>query len=461
MSNKFIRKYKLVYTVPLTKDEPDSIEITIEYPLTCEFDIVRNTHSTSNVATFKLYNLAPDTREKIFQDKYNIYRHCFVDFYAGYGDELTLCFTGKVMQAYSEKQGVDVITEIQALDNDIIQSYSLHKFSKGTEKKEVAKALISDFDNLSIGAIGNLEGTLSNNLIVDDKTIVALNKLTGNHVIVDLGQVNILQNNEVLADVIIPKINSNTGLLGTPRRRNAEVEIDIIFEPKLLVGQLLEVESSTASIFNGQFKVIGIHHTGTISGAISGEAKTTLNLFIGALIPNSNQIFSGISSYEELSEVKAEKVTPVSNTILGQIKLVRNYIIKNGKVPHERITQNIWWDEVILNYPQQGSVPSIDVMTHLYQTSSRLQDFMNKFYPNNKVSITSGWRSASHNATIPNAHPNSSHIQGYALDFSIMGVPNYNTYQNLVKFWNGRKYLGNGFIHVDITTSRGKIANDR
>ena len=272
---------------------------------------------------------------------------------------------------------------------------------------------------------------------------------------------NILQNNEVLSDVSIPKITSTSGLLGTPRRRDAQLEIDLIFEPKMVVGQLVEVESSTASVFNGQFKVIGIHHSGTISGAVASEVKTTLNLFIGALIPNSNQIFSGVSRYEELSEVKNQNVTPVTNTKLGQIRRIREYIIKNNKVPHEKITKNIWWDEVILNYSKQGSVPSLDVMSNLNKVASTLQDFIDKYYPNNKVQINSGWRSTSYNATIPNAHPQSSHIQGYALDFTIIGVPNYYVYQDLKKYWNGRKYLGSGFIHVDITVSRGKIANDR
>ena len=460
MSNKFLRNYKLVYTAPATETE-EAIELTIQFPLTCEFDINRNTSSQANTATFRIYNLAPKTREKIFQDRYNIYRQCFVDFYAGYGDELTLIFTGRVQQAYSQEETPNMVTEIQAFDNDIIQSYSMRKFAAGTEKKEVAKALINDFPNLKIGAIGNLEGTLSNSLIVDDKTFVALNKLTGNHVVIDLNQVNILQNNEVLADVSIPKITSETGLLGTPKRRDTNMEVDLIFEPKMVVGQLVEIESRTATIFNGQFKVVGIHHTGTISGAVAGEARTTLNLYIGALIPNSNQIFSGISTYEELSEVKGFNVAPVSDIVLGQIRRIREFIIKNNYVPHERIGRNIWWDEVIGNFASQGSIPSIAVMTNLWQTSRNLQDFKNSFYYNNKILITSGWRSASYNATISNADPNSSHIYGYAIDFYMVGANQSEVFQNLLKYWNGRKYQGKGFIHVDITTSFGKIANDR
>ena len=40
-----------------------------------DFDIIRNTYASANNATFRLYNLAPHTRDRIFQDRYNIFRH--------------------------------------------------------------------------------------------------------------------------------------------------------------------------------------------------------------------------------------------------------------------------------------------------------------------------------------------------------------------------------------------------
>ena len=80
--NKWQRNYKLVYTLPPEEEGQQPESITITYPLTCEFDINRDTFSQSNRATFRLYNLSLSNRNKIFQDIYNIYRYCFVDFYA-------------------------------------------------------------------------------------------------------------------------------------------------------------------------------------------------------------------------------------------------------------------------------------------------------------------------------------------------------------------------------------------
>ena len=459
---KFQRNYRLVYTIPPTTTEEKAEVITIEYPLTCEFEITRNTYSQANTASFRINNLAPETRAKIFQDKYNIYRYCFVDFYAGYGDQLSLLFTGKVTEAYSKKTGTEIVTEIQAMDNDIIQSYSMHTFEAGTSKQDVIKTLASDMPNIQLGAVGaNSNGVLANRLICDDLTFVAINKVTGNSAFIDVGKLNVLGNNEVLKDVEIYKITSDTGLLGTPERRDAQVEVNMIFEPKITVGQLVEIESSTASIFDGQFKVIGIKHSGVISGSQSGEARTTVNLFIGALIPNTNQIFTEVSASEPLSEVKGFDVTPVTKEVLSSIKQVRLYLIKNNTPPSQRITSGIKWSDVLLNYSKQGSVPSLEVLTNLYGVATQLQAFVDRYYPGNKITINSGWRSRTYNATIPGAAPNSAHVLGKALDFKIAGQPLYYVYQNIKKSWNGWYYQGSSWIHVNTPRGGGRVANDK
>ena len=45
-----------------------------------------------------------------------------------------------------------------------------------------------------------------------------------------------------------------------------------------------EINSKINPIYNGQFKVDGIKHSGTISGAVGGECKTSLDLFLGTEI---------------------------------------------------------------------------------------------------------------------------------------------------------------------------------
>lgn len=459
---KWQRNYKLVYTIPPEKEGEDAESITITYPLTCEFDIKRDTFASANKATFRLYNLNLSNRNKIFQDIYNINRYCFVDFYAGYGDNMPLIFTGKVLKASSERSNVDMITTIEALDNDIIQSYSSHTFEAGTSKKDVLNTLVGDFPNVQLGATGTLEGTLPTTTVFDGLTFECINNFTGGHSFIDLNKLNTLQNNEVLGDVSIYKIDSSSGLLGTPRRQDAQVEMDVIFAPEITVGQLIEVESVTApDQFNGQFKCIGIHHRGIISGAVSGEAKTTINLFVGAFLPNSNFVWTGAYN-QPLSEVKGDKVQPLTKKEWNTIAGVQKYLIKNNRPPYQKITKDILWTDVLLNYSQQGSVPSMEVLSNLYTVATNLQSFVDKFYPGSKILISSGWRSSSYNSKTPNAAKNSQHTKGKALDFKLVGQASYYVYKYIQKYWNGWYRLYDWGIHVDIryTTVKG-VANDR
>lgn len=441
---KFQRIWKMVITTP-------EETITIGYPLTVQFSIDRDTFAGSNTATFNIYNLGLATRNKVFQDKYRIDRIVFVDFFAGYNGQFALCFKGKVLEAYSGREGGanNVITTIQALDSDIIQSYSSHTFEEGTPLKDVYKTLAGDMPNLAIGAIGTLEGNLQTPLVINEKSFVAINKLTGGSTFVDLDKIHTLQDNEALADVIIPRITSESGLLGSPNRHDAQLDVKCLFSPEVLVGQLVEVESSVQTQFNGQFKVCGIHHAGTISAAICGTLETTLNLFIGALLPNASQIFTGVSEKQQFSQVKGQKVTPISDKVLGDLRAIQSYIKRNKTVPKQKLTNNIWWDEVIQNYSRQGEVPSIDILSNLYQAANALQGFLNKHYPGNKITITSGWRSKSYNATIRGASPTSNHRRGTCIDWLIAGVPIHYVYKDFKKYWSGSSYQGNNYIHCD------------
>jgi hypothetical protein len=56
------------------------------------------------------------------------------------------------------------------------------------------------------------------------------------------------------------------------------IELDMLFEPRIKPSQLLELDSLTEKRFNGYYKVVGITHKGTISGATSGSCTTTLQM---------------------------------------------------------------------------------------------------------------------------------------------------------------------------------------
>lgn len=445
--------------------------VTIEYPITCKFNVTRSTFSASTECNIQLYNLAPSTRNIIFQDLYSNAIDSstwkYVHFEAGYGDTLSAIFKGRIKQAYSYKSGgqTDIITEIQVIPFDIFDCQTSVTFEAGTSYKEALSRMASDMPNVIQGNTGALEGTFKTQTTFDGVTFQEINTLTGGHSFVDNGVLNTIMSNEVI-DVPVPVISDDSGLLGTPMRRGSQLEVKMLFEPSLIIGQLLEINSRVATQFNGQFKVIGFNHNGTISATQGGQRITTATLWIAPLLPGADINLTNeavtTGSAAPVNKVKGNNITPVTEKEPTGVREVYNFIQRKGYAPHTNITKNIYWDEVVKPNSLAYSKPSIKELTNLYSTATRIQTFIDTYYPGSKVQINSGWRSRGYNSTLKNADPNSEHLYGNAIDFAVIGQSINTVYANFKRYWKGRKYKHDsyGFIHADITTRRGVYAND-
>lgn len=301
-----------------------------EAHLTCHFTVTRGILSDSNKCTIQIYNLAPITREKIFQDAFQINpeKWKFVKLEAGYGDDLTPIFMGRILQAYSFRKGgqTDIITEIQAQALDMFDCQTSYTFAAGTTYKDALQTIVSgSMPNVKIGNVGNLEGTFQTPTTFDGNAMENISKLTGGNAFIDNDQLNVLMSNEVI-DVPVPVITQANGLLDTPNRRDANLEVKMLFEPSIIVGQLMEIQSGVQSDFNGQFKVMGFTHDCTISGAEAGSRTTTVNLYIGLFLPGAEQILNGnkISNFNKVSGSEISRV--VMDQTLNFIKPVNGII---------------------------------------------------------------------------------------------------------------------------------------
>lgn len=277
------------------------LPLEISLPFTCEFDITRNTYSSSNVASFRLYNLNPNTRYQIRKDPNNPNDLRFLSFNAGYvGSNLALAFSGSIKQAWSVREGVNFITEIQCFDGGFafINATTESTFPAGTPNQAIATSLVNDLtikgtSDVSLGAIGRLpiynsSGGSSSYMdyltlsptVLSGNTADNLRQYFGGNFYVDCGLAYILGDSEAIKGQV-PTINAMTGLLGTPIREQYLLNFDMLFEPQLLIGQQVFLQSSTADTFSGNYKVIGLKHKGIISPVICGKAITTVNLDYG------------------------------------------------------------------------------------------------------------------------------------------------------------------------------------
>lgn len=290
---KFQRTYNMTVQVD-AQDLPvpllPSNAVVIKYPLTATFDINRSTLGSANTGKFTVLNLKESTRRRIFHDRYDTLpasRRGIV-MQAGYvgAGPLPMIFQGDITSAYSYRRGQDWVTEIEAFDGGsaILNGQASLSLPAGWDVRDVMKTLMGTLPGVGPGVIGKFSTNNSRGLTVVGNSWDRLQELgDGEDVFIDNGKVNAILKNEYIPSTLAPGIElitSETGLLNTPRRYKTHIDFDIMFEPRLVIGQLLQLQS-LETINNGLYKVIGIRHNGTISGAIDGGAITSVSVWQG------------------------------------------------------------------------------------------------------------------------------------------------------------------------------------
>lgn len=446
--------HQWTYRLTVITEKGEAIEI--EYPLTISFNIIRDTQASANTATFSVLNVSADKRTRIFKDRLDTGIIKAITFEAGYEGALTMLFRGNIQEAYSVRNGVDVALEIQAWDVGIGYQYIANTFDAGTTFKDAYKNIVAQTP-YALGSIGALDGEFKQPTTFVGAPLDVLNEITAGHTFVDNGTVHTLQNNECL-DAGVAIIDASSGLLGSPRRRAAQIEVESIFRPDILVGQLLEIKSTTASEFSGVYVVLGVRHVGEISGAKGGTRKTILNLMNGRQLQDSPVPVTKEQG-EPFTKVKGEDRTPVTNTYGSSVREVYRYIKEhNGEIAGytKKINPRISWVEMLGhdNKPSERLAECTEaVLSNCEVAANRLYRFLQTYFPNQPITVVSGWRSTANNNDPNRADgvQGSKHIFGQAIDFRFQKI---NTQIAFLKFsnWTNYVYLNKyGNIHIQLT----------
>lgn len=403
-------------------------------PITVEFNVSKSTQS-DNSSRITIYNLDASTREAIYQDRLMLDSNPYIKWvsleagYSGYNSkDLPLVTWGYIQECHSYRSGVDFVTVMDVTDPDILTEYCGVTFDAGTTFKEAYKYLISKLPNLEMGETGVLEGAFQIPTVFDGNVFVLINKLTGNHTFVDNGVVNNLNDNEVLSDYGCYYIAADTGLLDTPKRYDHILEVAMLFEPKIKVGQLVEIKSSSQARFDGQYKVLAVNHSCIISGSENGTRTTTLQLEYIETIVNANVNLTANPTGSPTSIVKNDKIIPVDEKTGASARKVYEHIKKhNGQVPNEKITHRISWREMI--YPSGTDNKPQDVKRHItvadlqgcITMAERLTKFIDDHIPDAKIKIDSSYRTPEnkYNRKKEGHLAFSWHLKGQAIDFKI------------------------------------------
>lgn len=271
----------------------------VDFPLTVRFQTRGSTTFSMGTGVFLVYNLTADVRNDIYKDICDVTAYRQVVFSAGYQSDsanpgainLPIIYQGNVLQAFSYRQGPDWITEIHALDGGFAVDNATINLSKPAPWNY--NDALTDMVNalkpfgLKLGLIGafdfnNRTRGISFSGNVWDLISQSVSPLLG-QAFINKEVVYIVQQWEFIEDLgTLDVINTETGMIGTPRVQDHIVTARLLFEPRIEFGQQISLETDDPNLdsrANGPYKVLEVRHRGTISGAFCETAETEVIMY--------------------------------------------------------------------------------------------------------------------------------------------------------------------------------------
>lgn len=290
MADKLGRNYYLsIQTAPehasATRVAGDSV-LVIRPPTTLEFDISRNfLGGGANNANFRIYNLSESHRNALRFDCDDFGTYQQVKMFAGYEDNLYLVFQGNIRRGSSIREGVNFITTLECLDGGF--AYNNGFFSqtipKNTAAEDQFKTIISKaMPHVTIGAIGSFPKPNLTAAPYSDYAVNLLKEAARDKFFIDNEKANVLNKNEYI-DGPATLITPQTGLLQTPQLEEFNLHFDMVFEPRLNIGYLVKIQSTSDKKFNKLWRVNSIKHRGMISESVCGQVVTSISINYGSI----------------------------------------------------------------------------------------------------------------------------------------------------------------------------------
>jgi Tfp pilus assembly protein PilZ len=272
--NKFARVYQLV-----VEDRNRKSWIFDKFALS--FSITKNIHGHASEGNVTLVNLSEETRGILLKDRMDSSRRS-CQLYLGYEKQpMNLVLRGNIFYCSSKRQGIDFQTEIAVADGGdyYLNGFLDRSYAANSEKNNITNDLVAlaAKKGLGKGQIDSLSGVLARALTINKKASQV--QFSGYDIYVENEQLNIVAENNYLQGADVLLISSESGLLDTPLRYDSYVEVKMILEASARLNQKVRLEAEGEKISNGDYKITGISHEGSIAfQGEAGECITTLEL---------------------------------------------------------------------------------------------------------------------------------------------------------------------------------------
>lgn len=218
--------------------------------LRVKFEIEKTLQKFVNKATITVYNLTRDSRALCER------KDLILILSAGYGQMIEDIFTGDIARPVSRLEGSDFVTTFEVGDGE--KAYKEAKvdvtFKEGTSLKDmfldVAKSFgqqIKDLSALPVDKLLNgFVASGNSRTVMDDLT-----RKSGLEWSIQDGALQVIKRGKSNSEEAV-LLNSGTGLIGSPIKKDDSYEFTSLLQPKIKPGRKIVVESPSIS---GTFRV--------------------------------------------------------------------------------------------------------------------------------------------------------------------------------------------------------------
>jgi len=283
MANFFDRKIQLKIssgkeeiTIPQDVTTIKPIRITFSCMLT-------NDGSQPFNSDITIFNLAKKTRSFIKDEAQS------VELFAGYGDNISLIYTGKITRLLAnekkslvnnQRESTEITTQLTLAD--AIFDINLIVFNRFYSGSISIRSIVSDIASaigLSVIGLSNVPDIKFLNFAFDGKASDALNQVlrkSGVTWVIDRSVILLSLQGQRLNQRVV-KVNAGTGLLTASRTEGGGIIFKTLLNINISLSSTIDIKSED---IDGQFKVISITHRGDNEG---GDFTTTVEAinFVG------------------------------------------------------------------------------------------------------------------------------------------------------------------------------------
>jgi hypothetical protein len=282
---KVNRVYRLTVQAVDENDIPLKKAIVIDSTqthLTMKFQVNRSIFAEINGANIDIYNLKLDTYRQLFYDYFNVSKRTVI-LEAGYdAKNMSIIFIGDMWSCYTSRVGTETVTHMECIVGYKQVFAKADHTLEGATRNQVLQFAANDM-LMDLKIYSGEDTKFSRPVTIYGNAYKTIQEYSDNNAFIDNNTIYILKDQDAFEGVV-PRINDASGLLGVPEHEDAILKINMIFEPRLMIGQIVDVESRIAPMFNGQYKIYGIRHEGEISDAEAGVATTTLEMLVGSQV---------------------------------------------------------------------------------------------------------------------------------------------------------------------------------